>query len=205
MWTAASPDGTWSDEETVLGWAATPAVLQAPRLLGQLDASLQGSGECLWVDEGSAAVDANGLELALSCALNTGLRKIVLLRSADNAATFTYVSTPLTAADAATITGDSYFSMPVLLPGGGAAPVLIVSPVDNNDIAQGCLIFPLADAKAGTLFEVDNTPFALQYLLPTGIADNGGCGWDRGIANGGILMNNRSGSTLTILKTGKSL
>lgn len=203
MWTAASADGTWSNEEIVLGWTATPVALQAPRLLSQIDASLQ---QCQWVDEGSAAVDANGMELALSCALNTGLRQIVLLRSTDYAASFTYVSTLLTADDAVAFdSNSSFFSMPTLLPGGGAAPVLIVSPVDINGIPQGCVVFPFSDAKAGTLFEVDNAPFALQQLLPTGLADNGGCAWDRGIANGGILMNNRTGSTLTILKTGKSL
>lgn len=204
MWTAATPDGTWSAEKIVLGWPSTPTVLQASALAGQLDASLQ---SCLWLDEGGAAIGSDGIDLVLSCAIDNApfaiQRKIVMLRSADHAKTFTYVATPLQPADASAYAADS-FSMPSLLPGAGTAPVLIASPIDLDGNALGCVVFPLADPKTGKLFIEDNAALALQTLPPAG-SDSGGCAWDRGIPAGGMLMNDRDGSDYTIQGTDKSL
>jgi hypothetical protein len=95
--------------------------------------------------------------------------------------------------------------MPALLPGAGTAPILFASPTDIFGNAQGCVLFPIADAKAGKLFTELNAPLALQVLPPTGGDSSGGCGWDRSIPAGGILMNDQTGSDFTIQATGKSL
>lgn len=207
MWTAAAPDQEWSDETVVLGWGTgTPAALQPYVDARALDASLQ---ECLWFDEGSAAVSGNGIDFALSCAIDDAftaapVRKIVLLRSADHAKTFSYVATPLLPNDAVAFGGDS-FSRPSLVPGAGTAPVLIATPVVALEGAGlGCVVYPFADAKAGKLFVADDAPLALLNLPPAG-TNSGACSWDRGILQNGILMNDRAGSTLTVQATRKSL
>jgi hypothetical protein len=98
--------------------------------------------------------------------------------------------------------------MPALLPGAGTAPVLFASPVNaeivDEETAQGCVLFPIADAKTGKLFVENDEPLALQTLEPAGV-DSGGCAWDRSIPAKGILMEDRAGSDYTIQATGKSL
>lgn len=207
MWTAATPNGPWADEAVVLGWSSgTPAALQPYVDVRELHASLQ---ECLWFDEGSAAVRDGGIDFALSCAIDDPFaegraRKIVLLRSSDHAATFSYVATPLVPNDAVALGGDS-FSRPALVPGAGAAPLLIATPVVALDgTGLGCIAYPFADPAAGTLFVEEETPQILLNLPPSG-TNSGACTWDRGIPQNGILMNDRSGSTLTVQATGKSL
>lgn len=205
MWTAPALDQQWSKETIVLGWSnGTPTELKPLVFVDTLNAALQ---SCLWIDEGSAAIGSNGIDFAFSCAIDNSpfpiQRQVVLLRSADNAKTFTYVSTPLVPAAAPDFDADS-FSMPSLLPNAGTAPVLIASPIDSNGNALGCVVFPIADPTSGLLFTDSNAPLALQSLPPLG-SDSGGCAWDRGITTNGILMNDRNGSTYTIQATGKAL
>lgn len=203
MWTAAAPDGDWSDEKIVLGWAATPALLQPAARVDQLDPALQA---CQWIDEGGASVGSNGIDMVFNCVVDSTIpseRKIVLLRSADHAQSFSYVATLLQPADALNFFAES-FSMPALLPGAGNAPVLLASPITIDGSAQGCVVFPIADQKTGKLFTENNAPLALQTLEPVG-TDSGGCGWDRSIPVKGILMGDREGSDYTIHATGKSL
>jgi hypothetical protein len=209
MWTAATPDGDWSDEQIVVGWAATPAALLPQTRVNQLNAALQ---SCLWLDEGGASVGSDGIDMVFSCAIEDPLslelqRKIVLLRSINHTQSFSYVATLLQPADAVAFEA-SYFSMPALLPGAGTAPVLFASPVNaeivDEETAQGCVLFPIADAKTGKLFVENDEPLALQTLEPAGV-DSGGCAWDRSIPAKGILMEDRAGSDYTIQATGKSL
>ncbi len=203
MWTASTPDGEWSDETIVLGWTGTDALLQPATRVNQLDTALQ---PCLWIDQGGASVGSDGIDMVFSCVLNDidiAQRKIVLLRSANHAQSFSYVATLLQPTDAAAYTAES-FDMPALLPGAGTAPVLIASPIDFEGNALGCVVFPIADPKAGKLFMANDEPLALQTLAPAGV-DSGDCGWDRSIPANGILMRDRDGSDYTIQATGKSL
>jgi hypothetical protein len=203
MWTAATPDGEWSDEEIVLGWAATPAILLPATRINLLDAALQA---CQWIDEGSASVGSDGIDMAFSCAFadsQATQRKIVLLRSADHAKSFSYIATLLQPADASEFSAQ-YFSMPALLPGAGTAPVLFASPIDVDGKLLGCVLFPIADPKAGKLFTESNAPLTLMTLDPVG-PEGGGCSWDRSIPAGGILMGDYDGSDYTIQSTGKPL
>lgn len=207
MWTAATPDGNWSSEQIVLGWADTPTVLQPRTRVNTLNTALQ---SCLWLEEGGASVGSDGIDMVFSCAFEESLvlqRKIVLLRSTDHTQSFSYVATLLQPADAVAY-GGSYFSMPALLPGAGTAPILFASPVNaeivDDETAEGCVLFPIADAKTGKLFTEQNAPLALQTLEAGGV-NSGGCAWDRSIPSKGILMEDRAGSDYTIQATGKSL
>ena len=203
MWTAATPDGTWSDEESiVLGWSGGPAALPPAVVVNTLNAALQ---PCLWISQGSASVGSNGIDFAFDCVTDNvnDVRKIVLLRSADHAQSFSYVSTLLQPVDALEYDGES-FGMPALLPGAGNAPLLMASPIDIDGNARGCVLFPIAEPATGKLFTTGDVPLALQTLPPVGDS-SGACGWDRSIPRSGILMGNRSLSDYTIQATGKPL
>jgi len=204
MWTAAAPDGNWSLEQSLLGWNSSTA-LAASIVVNALDTSLQG---CLWVDDGSAAIYGDAIDMVVSCAIDDTTiptqRRTVLLRSTDHMKSFTYVATLLQSEDAQAYDIDTFaFNSPSLLPSAGNAPVLIVTPIDGNGNATGCVIFPIANEQTGSLFIASNIPLSIQSLLPAG-NNNGSCAWDRGIL-AGILMSNRSGSTYILQATNKSL
>jgi hypothetical protein len=203
MWTAATPDGPWSEERSLLGWNNTPAALNPLRVANSLDNSLQ---TCQWFDDGSAALYNGGIDLVLNCADDTSLvvqRKTILLRSTDHLNSFTYVATLLQASDALAYNAES-FSGPALLPNGGNAQLLFATPLDINGNALGCVVFPIANQQTGILFTANNAPLALQ-ILPAAGSDSGSCAWDRGLSARGVLMSDRAGSTYTLQATGKSL
>ncbi len=202
MWTAATPDGTWSQERALLGWGDSSPAFNALRTIGSLDPSLT---DCLWVSSGSASIYNNAIDFALTCVntIDPTLRKIVLLRSTDHANNFTYVATLLKPTDALNYNA-IYFDAPTLLSIANSAPVLIASPTDINDNALGCVVFPIASEETGKLFTENDTPLKIHNLLSKGDA-GGGCTWDRGITAKGILMGDHSGSAYTLQATHKSL
>lgn len=213
MWTAASPDSTWSSEQVVLSWDSTPQPLAATNNIRTINASAL--GECLALSEGAATSYQDALDFVFSCP-NGSTQKIVMLRSSDHAKTFQYVATPLTAADAAAF-GALYFSAPSLLPTESSAPVLIATPVINRSISgitpnpnaySGCKIFPFADEEAGSLFRNNGAPLLILDIPYTTNHLNGACAWDRGVGASGILMNDFDASTnvpFSILNTVKRL
>jgi fibronectin type III domain protein len=204
LWTAATPDGPWSIEQSLLGWTGTPAALNPLRIVNALDSSLQ---SCQWFDDGSAAIYNGGIDLVLNCVDNSTLvlqRKTILLRSTDHLNSFTYVATLLQPSDALAYNDAESFSGPALLPNGGNAPVLFATPLDSFGNALGCIVFPIANQQTGVLFTANNAPLALQ-TLPAAGSDSGSCTWDRGLSTRGILMSDREESTYTLQATGKSL
>ena len=214
MWTAPSPESTWSNERIVLGWNSTPQELPTTNNVNTLNAALT---ECLTLSEGSATNYQSSLDFVFACS-NGITQKIVLLRSTDHASTFKYVSTPLEAADAAGFNAD-YFSAPSLLPTESNAPVLMATPVINRAINiggtpttlstySGCVAFPIADEEAGTLFRSGSTPLSILQIPFIANHLNGACAWDGGVTGSGILINDGDATSSTaqfsILKTGKS-
>lgn len=190
MWTAPSPSGTWSSETSLLGWNLTPAELAPLRVVNGLHADLT---PCLVVSEGSASVRGGSIDFAFACPYTSGsgnLQKIVMVRSADHANTFQYVSTLLTAADAAPI-GANYFTAPALLATAGTAPVLLVTPTYGS-VYTGCIAIPIADDVNGTLFRVSGLPVGILYTPPqtTGAAISGACTYDINLGTRGILQSN---------------
>ncbi len=214
MWTAALPGSTWSSEQVVLSWNATPQELAATNPIKNIDASL---AECTGLREGSATTYGDALDFVFACPNSAGTQKIVLLRTTDHAATFTYVSTPLTVADAVA-SGALYFSAPALLPTASSAPILIATPVKNRtlggstiaqDTHSGCIVFPFADEETGALFRNNSsTPLSILQIPYLTNHANGACAWDRGVGASGILMNDYDPSAIvpySILNTKKRL
>jgi hypothetical protein len=208
MWTASSPDGTWSAETSLLGWNLTPQELTPAVNVNAIDPQL---ASCIAISEGTASVRGNILDFAFACPYldsntNTIVQKIVLLRSTDHAASFSYVSTPLQAADAASF-GADYFSAPSLLPRQDSAPVLFATPVKAG-VYSGCVVFPFADENAGTLTRSGGVPTASTTLQPPTGDFGGACAWDRGLDATGILMNDGNATRtpiFSVLATGTDL
>lgn len=213
MWTAPSPESTWSSESVVLSWNSTPQELSPKNNIRTIDPAL---AECIALTEGSATTYRGALDFVFACPNAGDAQKIVLLRSSDHASTFEYVSTPLTAADAAA-QGALYFAAPALPPTETSAPVLIATPVVNRTINgtptrlnaySGCSVFPFADEETGTLFRTGSAPLALLNIPFIDNHTNGACAWDRGIGASGILMNDGDASAsvpFSILNTAKRL
>ncbi len=197
MWTAPSPDGAWSGETSLLGWDLTPPELVPQINVNTIDPAL---ASCLVVAEGAASVRGSTLDFAFACPyLNASTipQKIVLLRSTDHAASFSYVGTPLQAADAATF-GADYFSAPSLLPRDDSAPVLFATPVKAG-IYSGCVVFPFADENAGTLTrDQHGAPVMLKTILPLAGDFGGACAWDRGLDATGVLLNEANANATPI-------
>lgn len=212
MWTAGSPDGTWSQEQPVLGWNFTPQALAAPINLNNLDPNL---AQCLYVGSGSASMGQDGsLDFAFNCPydqLTPPTRKVVLIRTTDHATSFQYITTLLQPADAAAL-GAAYFSAPTLLPSPTNAAALIVSPViadtQNNLKASGCWLIPISDVKTGTLYREtsSNAPINILALPAPAGAQGNGCGWDRGLNVAGLLMTSAvsANGPFSILRTNRS-
>ena len=221
MWTANSPDGTWSPETPVLGWTLTPPEIPLMKNAGNTLNSIDPTNlNCDAGSEGSTSLDGNGgADFALSCLYQSGSSfffKPVLLRISNLATlattspgAFQYVSTLLTPADAAAISFTAY-STPALLSTQGNAPVLIASPYNGTGL-KGCYVFPFASEQAGTLFrDSNNKPIAIAYLPQPGRRNTdaaGGCAWDRGLTGPGIYMNDfpLHMNTFKIVTTKKSL
>jgi hypothetical protein len=195
MWTAGAPGGPWSGETSVIGWDSapsltTPVELTSPslRFVNDLHSDLV---NCIVVSEGSASVRGSTIDFAFACPYSNGvtnLQKIVMLRSTDHASTFQYVSTLLTAADAAPA---SYFSAPSLLSIPGSAPVLLATPVVGSTYT-GCFAIPFSDDATGTLFRVNGAVQGIVYTPPQNpsSAISGACAYDRSLGTRGILLSN---------------
>lgn len=135
------------------------------------------------------------LDFALACDYpfsNSVVSKIILLRSADHAKTFSYAATLLQPSDASTFNHAQDFNAPALLPSpGNEPPILIATPRtgQNGTLYSGCVIFPFASEQAGTLVRTASGLAISIATIPS--APNhfqGACAWDRGLAPTGILM-----------------
>ena len=198
LWTAASPDAGWSNETSLLGWNLTPPELAPQVNVNTIDPAL---ASCVVVSEGAASVRGNTLDFAFACPYldtntNTITQKIVLLRSTDHASSFSYVGTPLQAADAVSF-GADYFSAPSLLPRDDSAPVLFATPVKAG-IYSGCVVFSFADESAGTLARSGGSLVTLATIPPLAGDFGGACAWDRGLDSTGVLLNEANANATPI-------
>ena len=188
MWTASSPDSTWSPETAVLGWPLT-----SPDIIPRQDITLLNTetANCILAAEGGIAVLNNGLNLVFACPyFNTGsppvLQKIIMLRSTDNAASFEYVSTLLTPADAPP--GIEFFSAPSLIEAEDKAPVLLTTPVVSG-IYAGSMVFAFSDENLQELFREANQATALLFTPVQAMGHFGGAsGYARGTKSNGVFQ-----------------
>jgi hypothetical protein len=189
MWTAGSLNGTWSPESTVFSWNLTPPELGGGTNINALDSALS---NCLVISEGAGAVQNNALDFAFACSYSESgsiVSKIVLLRSADHAQTFSYVSTLLMPSDATIVPGAAFFTAPALLPHDSGARVLVVTGDDGQGRRSGCIVLPFDSESAGTLIRgATDLPLPIRVIPALGTHQDGACAWDRGIASSGMLM-----------------
>lgn len=156
MFTASTPDSLWSGPRVVLDWPLSPPELAPGQDITGIDPAL---ANCLILGEPGAAVVDGRILLAAICPYNDAMlgdvQKIVLLQSSDHAASFSYLSTLLTPADAPS--GVRYFSAPALIATDDNAPVLLVTDVvdiGGNDTYKGSRVFPLAAEGSHAVFRV---------------------------------------------------
>ena len=186
MWTASSPDATWSSETALLGWNLTPPELIPLRNVNTIDPAL---ADCIVVAEGSATVRNGVIDFVFACPYGSGNplpQKIVMLRSVDHANTFQYVSTLLTPTDAAPL-GANHFSAPALIATEDAAPMLLVTPVFNG-LYSGCVVFPIADDTSGSLFRPGGVAAGISYTSPINGHIGGAGSYDSHLGARGILQ-----------------
>ncbi len=210
MWAAASPDQLGaSAPATALRWGFTPASFTGGVNVNALHPDLS---SCLALAEGGATAFPDRLDLVVTCpypaaGANPMPQKIVLLRSADHAASFQYVATVLSPSDASGVPGASFFTAPSLLPSAGADPVLIVTPSVSGRYA-GCEVIPFADEGAGTLSRGgDGKPRITSSVSIAPTVFGGACAYDRGLERMGLLSSevdlSQSPPTFRILRTGQ--
>jgi len=212
MWTAADPAGPWSAEIPVIGWNLTPPELTARHVVNSLAADL---ANCLVVSEGSAVVRNGTIDFVFACpsAGSNGVnpQAIVLLRTTDHLSTLSYVRTILKATDAAPL-GASFFTAPALLANSDSAPLLLVTPAVGAGFYAGCVVFPIADEAAGTLFTDTAAPIPIQGLPTRSGRFGGACSWARGASGlGGVLSNEMIAASpientrFSVVRTGSTL
>ncbi len=188
MWTASSPDSSWSAETPVLGWPLTSPDITAAQDITLLDADL---ANCILLAEGGITVLNNGLNLVFACpyqdaATNAIVQKIVMLRSTNNAASFEYAGTILTPADAQS--GIDYFSAPALIAAEDTAPVLLVTPVVSG-IYAGSVAFAFSDDNLLEVFRKSDKAVPLTFVPVLASGHFGGASsYARGTGVNGIFQ-----------------
>ena len=193
MWTAPTPDSAWSDETVVMQWNLSPPELSGGINLNQLHTAI---GDCIVFSEGGASAgvvdNQNIIEFVFSCpypdsSANTIRQRVVQLRSTDHGQTFTYVGIPLTAADALPA-GAEHYSAPSLLPRIDAAPILLVTPVENG-LYAGCKVFSYSDFSSADIARINGDPTPLLSVPQLADHFGGACAWDREMDATGISLN----------------
>lgn len=192
MFTGSSPVAGLGSETVVLRWPLSPPELVGGQNLVTLDADVS---NCILAAEPGAAVVNGEILLVLACPyLVMGdpepLQKIVLLRSTDHAASFSYVSTLLTPAD--TPVSVRHFSAPSIIATDDNAPVLLATAVESaTGVYRGSRVFPLAAASGNDVFRSASVAQSiLSVPLETAALTNigGASTYARDTGNLGILQ-----------------
>ena len=163
--TAPSAAGPWTSAP-LLGWTSSSSYsTQGVAQDISTDPRLSGVAHCLLLTEPGALLRAPGsgpvLDLAVGCVFLEGSEpeiEIDLLRSTDQAASFFFVATLLSASDAAALGAtDAQINAPDLFESGGQI-YLFATPAGPVTFAtgsvsgyRGCLLLQLADIESGTL------------------------------------------------------
>jgi hypothetical protein len=176
VYTAPAAAGPWTRTK-LLGWpSSSPESTSGVAQDIATDAKLAGLAGCTVLTEPGAIVRGASLDLALGCLRGDGTIEVVLLRSTDHAQSFSYVSTLLTASDAAALGAPMRRINAADLFTVGGASYLVATPDGPVNVGAatidgytGCLVFPFADVTAGTLARCAGAPVVLSsYERATG-------------------------------------
>jgi hypothetical protein len=199
MYTAATPAGPWN-ETKLFGWSSeSPISNDGVVYEVQTDPGLPEMHDCFIVGEPGVLFRQPGiLDLTLSCpviAATGATIDVRLLRSHDHGATWTYVSTLLTADDALSlgstepqINGSALLSV-------GDRHYVIASPSGEVDFPdgpgqgyRGCVVVPIADIEAGAVERCGGEPVVTSAYLGQPGQFVGACSGDVGATDNGMLI-----------------
>ncbi|MGH7298080.1 MAG: hypothetical protein ACRELB_24280, partial [Polyangiaceae bacterium] len=195
LYTAQAPGNGWSAGAKAVGWSSSADAVSSQGAATVLStvAELQ---DCAAFTEPAALVDAasGALYLALGCATGASSR-VVLLKSGDHAATFTYAGLLLSAADGTSLGSTQPGVMPTDFFQDGGATYLIVSTLGTTPTVQyapsgytSCttvLVDDLATAKVHR--DAGGAPVIVRKLVAPGGAFAGACAFKPQFAAGYLV------------------
>ena len=198
LYTAPDPAGPWSAGTKALGWTSSANGLSASGAATMLS-SVAALSDCAAFTEPAAMVDATtgDLFVALGCAAPVGGAvqiRVVLLRSSDHAASFSYVGLLLSAADGTSLgstvpgiqpsdffqeAGMTYLVTSTL----GTTPLVADAPTGYTS----CTIVPVADLASAAVVRAGGAPTSSRRLVAPGGAFAGACSYKPEFAMGYLV------------------
>jgi hypothetical protein len=198
LYTAPDPAGPWSTGTKALGWTSSANGLSATGAATMLS-SVTALSDCAAFTEPAVMVDATtgDLFLALGCAAPVGDAieiRVVLLRSSDHAASFSYVGLLLSAADGTALgsatpgiqpsdffqdAGTTYLVTSTL----GVTPSVADAPAGYTS----CTVVPIADLGSATVVRSGGAPVSSLKLVAPGGAFAGACSFKPEFATGYLV------------------
>jgi len=152
MFTAPTPSGPWSaQEDVVAGWPGSDFSSSGAKYLPANAPATQACG--VFGEPGATIAPDGSLHLALSCItppFGDPTLDIVMLRSVDHGATWSYLATPLRGAEVGCFGGAGKrvnAASPFVV---GGVEYLIATPEGPNT-RDGCIVVPFADSAKGIL------------------------------------------------------
>jgi len=159
--TAPHPSGPWSAEVPLLssGIFPPPPYDDVQVSINALDPSL---ASLIVYSEPGAFVRGATLYLSLTGLTASGSDRIVLLTSDDHAASWRYVGTPLTSADASALGFLSFDGSAIVEQAGRV--FLLATPESPAVLHDGTLVLPFDDLAAGSLERAGGVPVVEKHL-----------------------------------------
>lgn len=159
--TAPHPSGPWSEEVALLSSGIFPPAPydDVQVAINALDPSL---ASLIVYSEPGAFAEGSTLYLSLTGLTASGSDRIVLLASDDHTATWRYVGTPLTNADA-TALGFLSFDGSAIVEHAGRV-FLLATPESPGVLHDGTLVLPFDDLSAGSLERAGGVPVIEKHL-----------------------------------------
>jgi len=189
--TAGAPAGPWSPDAVALGWTSTsPFSSQgATQRLGDIPEI----ADCVAATEPAAVVVPGvGLDLAFGCiSLPAGKPsiRVVLLRSKDHGASFSYVSTLLTPADAPCLDPMTTRINAVDMFFAGGKEYLLATPESETTGYHGCVVLPIDDPAAGAVRrDPGGKPVFYRRINVSTGQFSGACSYAEGATALGVVM-----------------
>lgn len=201
LYTAPHAEGPWSQGLKSLGWRSTADAISSQGATTLLS-DIAPLADCVAFSEPAALVRAaaTDIHLALGCVANVAGQpqaRVVLLRSTDHAATFSYVGTLLTAADGSSIGSTTPGVQPADLFERGGDTYLIVSTIGSTTgPAQGrpsgytsCTTILVRDlASAAIRRDAGGAPVVIRKLIAPGGLFAGACSFKPEFAAGYLVF-----------------
>jgi hypothetical protein len=199
LYTASTGGGTWSAGTKALGWTSTAAAISETGV-GTLLSNTPALADCAAFTEPAAFVPASGAEidLALGCvsaATGTPTPRVILLRSTDHAATFSYVGLLLSPADGTSIGSTTPGAEPTDMFDDNGTTYLVVSTLGTTPMIANagngytsCTTVAIADlATAAVARGADGTPTIVRELVAPSGGFAGACSFKPEFATGYLI------------------